>query len=1027
MSLGTTDSPYYCTLCYTYLYPFHQIDDDAFIKLFLGDTKIKNLVNYAKLPKDAKLENYYLSASDFKDAYSSSDDFFIMHVNTRSLKKNHCNLHELLVDLGKKPDVLTISETKLNNSCNPNVDLEGYDFVHKNSDTNAGGVGIYINQIYSYTIVNEFDLHVNGCEDMWIELEQAHNKKCFIGALYRHPNFNFKDFQVSLERTIEKLNLHNSIFYICGDVNINLLKENSNTSVQAYKNSLHSLGCSQLIRYATRISPSSSTLLDHIYTNNTCSEVGTHILLSDISDHLPVTVMVKDLKPTKVNLRFKKRSLKNFVPEEFLSELSMNFDSYNDEINEHKPVNLLFEQFIGIFKSVLNKHAPLKQMTRKEQKLANKPWITKGILVSIRKRNQLFKKTLQDKSRSAQLNYKKYRNKLTHIKEFAKQQYYGDIIRQNQHNSGLMWKTINDIIKFKKKSLSIPLRMKDNNDEWTNSPLTISNSFNKYFTNIPQMLAEKIDQPPVNLDFSPPKLIQGVQHSFFLKPILVEEVVAHINNLNSSKSSGLDGVPIKFIKMCNIIIAPILTKLYNICILQSTFPCILKIAEVIPIHKNGSKNECSNYRPISLLSPFSKLFEKCLYGQLYDYFNNNNIFYINQFGFRENLSTELAVAQIYEDFVTCVDNKEIVCSVFIDLKKAFDTVDHKILLNKLHRYGIRGLPLNLLESFLSNRKQCVVTHQTKSSIQPVTYGVPQGSTLGPLLFLIYINDLPSSCTLRVRLFADDANLTFSSKSISALEQKMNDELKNVDAWIKTNKLSLNHNKTEYMIINKPKKVGSTFKIHINDIEIAQKTQIRYLGVLLDNELSWKPHILKQCSKISSGIWALSNLRKYVSEGIMKSVYYSLIYPHLQYCISTWGQASATALKPLKSLQNRALRIITRTPLYVSAKPLYSSLKLLKLEDILKLQIAKIIHRCYKKKVSRDYFGLVQVNLIHKYETRCSANFNFKQIYARTELAKKTITFTGPKIWRAVPRDIKCYDITKFKSEYKKFLINQYCN
>ena len=312
-----------------------------------------------------------------------------------------------------------------------------------------------------------------------------------------------------------------------------------------------------------------------------------------------------------------------------------------------------------------------------------------------------------------------------------------------------------------------------------------------------------------------------------------------------------------------------LTKLFNIAIEQATFRTIFKTAKVVPVYKNGSKLNCSNYRPISLLCLFSKLLEKCIYDQLYHYLKRNQLLYEYQFGFRENLSTELAINQIYEDFVRGVESKEITCSVFVDLKKAFDTVDYSILRKKLNCDVVRGLPLKFLSSYLTNRQQYTVVHLAESSVKSVSCGVPQGLTLGPLLFLIYINDLPNTCNLRIRLFADDANLTMSNKSKALLENHMNNELIKVDEWLKTNKLSLNYDKTEFLAVNKSKSKGGSLNIRIGKNEIAQVKHVKYLGVIIDEDLSWKPHIHNQCSKIAHGNWAITNLRKYVNLSTLK--------------------------------------------------------------------------------------------------------------------------------------------------------------
>ena len=359
----------------------------------------------------------------------------------------------------------------------------------------------------------------------------------------------------------------------------------------------------------------------------------------------------------------------------------------------------------------------------------------------------------------------------------------------------------------------------------------------------------------------------------------------------------------------------------------------------------------------------------------------------------------MGINQIYEDFVRGVESKEITCSVFLDLKKAFDTVDHNILIKKLNCYGVRGLPLKFLSSYLTNRQQYTVVHQAESSVKSVSCGVPQGSTLGPLLFLIYINDLPNACNLRIRLFADDASLTMSNKSKTLLENHMNNELIKVDEWLKTNKLSLNYDKTEILVVNKSKSRGGSLNIRIGKNDIAQVKHVKYLGVIIDEDLSWKPHIHNQCSKIAHGNWALTNLRKYVNLSTLKCAYYGLIYPHLQHCSSLWGQASKTSLKPVQTLQNKALKIMINTRWHHSASPLYQTLQLLKFDDIVKLQLAKIMHSVHNNNISNLYFGFFKVEKFHHYCTRTSINSNLVQTSARTEKGKSTISFSGPKIWR----------------------------
>ena len=314
-------------------------------------------------------------------------------------------------------------------------------------------------------------------------------------------------------------------------------------------------------------------------------------------------------------------------------------------------------------------------------------------------------------------------------------------------------------------------------------------------------MANKVHRPPSSCPFTETSLLHSSPNSFFLKPISIEEVLIELNKIDPPKSSNSDSPSNKYIKLAASTIASTQTFLFNQCILTSTFPNNFKISEIKPLFKQGNKHNCTNYRPI-LLTSFSKIFEKCLFKQLCSYLCKYNLLYKLQYGFRENYSTELAVSQVCNDIIEKLENKSITCSVFLDLARAFDTVNYQILLQKLSKYGIHGEPLKLFKSYHLNRKQCTVVNNVKSEWHIVKCRVPQGSTLGSLLFLIYINDLHQATKLNVKLFADDAVLSLSNKSSKSLEFDINSELVKVENWMRINKLTINYKKTNYMILTK---------------------------------------------------------------------------------------------------------------------------------------------------------------------------------------------------------------------------------
>ena len=297
----------------------------------------------------------------------------------------------------------------------------------------------------------------------------------------------------------------------------------------------------------------------------------------------------------------------------------------------------------------------------------------------------------------------------------------------------------------------------------------------------------------------------------------------------------------------------------------------------------------------------------------------------------------------YGFHINNLENNKITCAIFLDLAKAFDTVNHAVLLQKLHTCGIRGTALDLFESYLKNRKHYTVVHGVSLGAENVTCGVPQGSTLGPLLFILYMNDLPLNTNFKVNLFADDTNLIMSGSDAKHLEMDINNELANVDNWMRKNKLSINFSTTEYMLISR-KKEKSQFKVFINDNEISKNNHIKYLGVLLDNKLTWHHHIEKVRTKVIKGIWAIARLKNLVSTKILLSIYYTMIFSHLINCNLAWESAAKTVLTPAHIFQKKAARLITNQNYKAHANPLFKKLKILTIFDIHRLEIAKYMFK-----------------------------------------------------------------------------------
>ena len=629
-----------------------------------------------------------------------------------------------------------------------------------------------------------------------------------------------------------------------------------------------------------------------------------------------------------------------------------------------------------------------------------------------------FRVSLKTKSTYYHSKFKYYRNKLNHLLKVSKRKYYNEYFLVNVNDSKRIWNGIKQIVHFKPETSQKIIKIVKNNIE-VNDPETIADAFNTYFANVGTNLAKEIPKVQKNpLDYIKSPLL----NSFYIFPTTATEIETEISSLKDGKACGSYSIPVPVLKILSAVIGKPLEILFNASFSTGIVPSSLKLANVIPVYKKDSQFCLCNYRPISLLSIFNKLLEKLICCRLLDFLEKEKIFYDKQFGFRTKHSTDHAVLSIIDKIQRAIDDRDFSCGIFLDLSKAFDTVDHTILIKKLECYGIRGNAKNWFTSYLSNRQQTVTVNKITSNPTTISCGIPQGSVLGPVLFLLYINDFNQSSDLfDFHLFADDANLFYRHKSLSILESDINNELVNINTWLCANKLSLNIKKSNFVLFHPPqRKITLQVKLYISGTSLQKENCIKYLGIMIDSNLSWKTQISCISKKIKRSIGILSKLRYYVDLSILIKLYYALIYPFLIYGIITWGNTYPTTIQPLSVLQKKAVRIMTFSKFDEHSSPLFKKLNIIKLSDLIKYHISIFMFKFHNQllpSVFNSYF--TSVENIHSYNTRATAKKCYYLPKARTNYGLFSVRYQGPKIWNMIEQQIKLSSsIHQFKQKLK---------
>ena len=912
-----------------------------------------------------------------------------------------------------KIDILSINETKLDSTVHDSdVYIPGFELIRKDRRVNGrkgGGVCIYLRTNLNYRIRD--DLINDDLECLIVEISKPRSSVFLVGTWYRPPNSPPERFN-EFENVIDKIDAESKELYILGDVNCNLLPEAS-AHISSHLTDIFDIyGLSQLITEPTRVTPVSKTLIDLCITNSPEKVSNSGVIHLGISDHSLVFMTRKVHHDRFCPRTIEMRQFKHFQKNKFLSDLDQmpwaNVDLCSDP-------NDMWHEWKQMFVSCMDKHAPrkLKRISKKRT-----PWITKGLLNKMHRRDLIKKKAISSNDHDMWEQFKCARNQANNAIKQAKKRYFSDNLKVSKGNPRKTWNLINELTsRNTSKSTNILEIQVDNRT--ISSPGEIAEAFNEHFTSIGQVLAQEVPAAEVNPEF----YLSHTDKAFHLKTPSLDVVFNLLRNIDEKKATGLDMIPSKLLKMAASIVTPSLTAIFTKSIITGIYPTEWKMARVTPVFKKGEKSDLNNYRPISVIPVVSKVFEKIVYDQLYQYLNDNQLLSSCQSGFRSLHSTLTALLEATNSWSVNIDNGFLNGVVFIDLKKAFDTIDHEIILRKLSYFGADQATAKWFQSYLSNRTQRCNVNGNLSTASTVTCGVPQGSILGPLLFLMYINDLPNCLQVAApRMFADDTSITLSAKTVANLKLAVTSELNNLTCWLRANKLSLNVAKTELMIIGSRQRLNAQceeINISIDDRTIRRVDHTKSLGLTIDAQLSWSKHVDEISKKVSSAIGALKRVRPFIPTDVATQIYNALILPHFDYCSPVWDGMSGCLSDKLQKLQNRAARVITQSPFDTSSNLLLAMLKWEKLSLRRKKQKALIMYKTLNE-LAPDYLQCL-------FTQRHVNDYNLRNLEGKLSLAKpntnylkRSFCYSGACLWNNLPQDLKSVcSIGQFKRGIKK--------
>ena len=1020
---------------------------------------LNNIYNFEEDNSDTEIEittsfsdSQYFSETEYMTFLNSKKTTDSSHLKVVSLnianvisKLNSFKVFvNSLSNASNMPNIIAVTETHLNDRQNHGYTkddlmglLPGYKFFHSNrTNKKGGGVGIFVDERIASTVkVETHDFfHDEIFEGLTIRLPnfalEGKQKDLVILTVYRQPGTeNLSMFLELLEKWLNEYDKVTNELLVTGDMNLDLLKYQNHSSTSDYLDLMMTHSLLPVITRPTRIKHSSASLIDHIFYKSAVIQTG--VLTSEIAgqhgftDHYPVFCIIK--KGNEKRDKPTKTITKNYFTNEGHEArrkglMEVDWDNFFAENDPDKAYKLFHDNYSELYHSNLT----TKTTEVKWDNYPRQPWMTSEILKKMRRRDRLSKIT------GRRADYKIIRNEIVNDCRKAERDFFKKKVADSWNNIREQWNVIRQVMGKCNNKCDFPSTFR-NNDQWISDKQEIANEMNRFYSNVGPDTNRSVGTSKKDAMFYLTKNKKRVTDELFTGRFTAQDVKNACRLLRPKKSCDLYGLSQKVVLQDMDILTPMFVHVINRSLSAGVCPDMTKIARVIPIYKNKGDNYLfTNYRPISLLPTFSKIIEKLVYNKIFDFLVRYQILFKQQYGFRRGRNTTQATLDFLKTIENAFENNEMAMGVFCDLSKAFDTLDHDILFAKLDHYGIRGNWLAWLRSYLTNRHQFVEMDGVKSTLAPITVGVPQGSVLGPLLFLIYINDLPAALEkLTTIMFADDTNLVVKGKNLKELELTLNHELHNLSDYFKANKLKLNADKTKLVCFRKKSVPFSEEDINVNldSTRLKFEKNATFLGITLDEHLTWEEHCKNVANKMARNSGVLNRIQKSLPASTLLTIYNSLVFSHLSYGLEVWGGTHMKYMKRIVGVQKKAIRIVSKAHWLAHSEPRMKLLNTLKVSDQHQLQCASLMFDMLNGTAPDIYNYYYDMNNQSvNYSLRSHTNNRLRLASSSFSSAQATRSFPSlaRSYWNEIPLSIKQSNTKKrFKKDLKAHILQKY--